>query len=144
MKAILTGVRDVNGVHYDFDGHPDHYSFERMEIAPPFGPSGEMRAGVFLTERIAGFFVKSSVVIESGTYTRTISILGNVQKEKGLFELIRIFESEAKAKGATTMIIRGITIENNKLFNPTVAQRLGYTFKKLSDGAFELIKTLKK
>ena len=114
---------------------------------PPLkaGAAYSRQGGVeFTTERIAGFFVKSSVLVEGETYTRTISILGNVTKEKGLFELVKTFEAEAKAEGATTVILKGVTVENKDLFNPTIAQRLGYTFKQLSDKSFELVKTLTK
>lgn len=142
LFASLDGGRDYNGITYDNDGNPEHITYNKLVFNIPFGINTEVRAGEYFTERILGFFVKSSVVVEAGTYTRTVSILANVENEKSLFQLLKAFESDAAAKGASNIVLKGTEVLNEKLFNPAVAARLGYKFEKLANDSFTLTKTL--
>lgn len=62
---------------------------------------------------------------------------------EGIFKLIGAIEAEARARGASEVVIRGSEVLNNKLFNPKIAERMGYIYKEIDSQTFELIKKLK-
>ena len=138
--ADLNGGRDYNGINYDDDGNPTGFSIHKLEFPMYFeGPEGVLGA----EETIAGYLVRSTSVVEGSAYIKTVSTLRNVGEGKGLYELVRVFEAEAKAQGASTIVIKGTMVIEDRLMNAEAASHLGYTFKKINETTFELIKSLK-
>ncbi|WP_259113550.1 Hint domain-containing protein [Chryseobacterium sp. JUb7] len=84
------------------------------------------------------YFVYSKNYISGNTYTKSISLLAKAQESTDLNLLLKTMFNEAKSHGATMLELRGKDIMNNKLFNETVARRLGFTFEKLSESSIRL------
>ncbi|HAR72106.1 MAG TPA: hypothetical protein DCR77_01665 [Flavobacteriaceae bacterium] len=101
-----------------------------------------VKTGAYVTENLAGFYVRGSTTIANGTYTRTIQSLANTGN-KSLFDLIKVFEAEARAGGVNNVVINGIDIVETRLINEGGARLLGYTFKQTSANSIQLTKILK-
>lgn len=100
------------------------------------------KTGAYVTENLAGFYVRGSTTIANGTYTRTIQSLANTGN-KSLFDLIKVFDAEARAGGVNKVVINGIDIVETRLINEGGARLLGYTFKQTSINSIQLTKILK-
>ena len=100
------------------------------------------KGGAYVTENLAGFYVRGSTSIANGTYTRTIQSLANTGN-RSLFDLMKVFEAEARAAGVNKVVINGIDIVETRLINEGGARLLGYTFKQTSVNSIQLTKILK-
>lgn len=97
----------------------------------------------YVVQEIEGFYVRSKQWLANGTYTRQIQSLANLRENNSLVRLVQAFELEAKAMGAKNVVLSGVDIVNSKLFNPQIAERFGYTYRRLSENSFEISKALK-
>jgi RHS repeat-associated protein len=104
--------------------------------------SEEVATQTFVTETIAGFYVRSSTSVANGVYTRTIQTLAN-NGDKSLFDLVRAFEVEAAESGANQVVINGIEIVETRLINEGGARLLGYSFEQTSANSIKLTKMIK-
>jgi hypothetical protein len=123
----------------DDDGNPTGFSIHKLEFPMYFSGPGDLE---FVSEEIGGYLIKSTVFVKDATYTRTISGLVATDNAKGIASLLKTFETEAIAKGASTIVIRGTKVANAG-FTAIRAQRFGYVFKEIDKFTFEITKTLK-
>ena len=100
------------------------------------------KGGTYITEKIAGFYIRGNTTIANGTYTRTIQALAN-EGGNSLFKLLRVFEAEARGAGVNKVVINGVDIVEKRLINEAGAKLLGYSFKQTSENSIQLIKILK-
>ncbi|WP_157962976.1 RHS repeat-associated core domain-containing protein [Chitinophaga deserti] len=105
-------------------------------------PIARFPAPKMVNQMIGGFYVRGSVAVAEKTYLRTIQSLAAGEKASTIPELLGVFEKEAIEAGAEKIIIRGIDIVNPKLFNPKMAEKLGYMYEQTADDAIQLIKNL--
>jgi hypothetical protein len=96
----------------------------------------------YVTEFVAGFYVRGATAMENGIYTRTVQGLANYEG-RGFFDLVRAFEKQAVEAGMDKVVIRGVDIVETRLMNKRGAEILGYTYKELSGNSIELVKFLK-
>ena len=100
------------------------------------------KGGTYITENIAGFYVRGNNTIAKGTYTRTIQALAN-EGGNSLFKLMRVFEAEARNAGVNRVVINGVDIVEKRLISESGAKLLGYSFQQTSSNSIQLIKILK-
>lgn len=81
--------------------------------------------------------------LSNGTYTKSISTLISSDNTSSLSILLQTMNNEAKSFGAHTLIIEGTSIINPKIFNPRLAQRLGFTYMQTSESSIRLIQSVK-
>jgi hypothetical protein len=96
----------------------------------------------YVTENLAGFYVRSITTVDNGIYTKTIQSLANTGSNS-LFDLIKVFENQAKATGVGKIVINGIDIVEARLISEGGARLLEYTFKQTSSTSMQLTKILK-
>jgi hypothetical protein len=94
-------------------------------------------------EIVNGFRIFGNKGLVGTSYQRNILLL---EAEKvgatSPRTLLRAFEAEARAAGASELRIVGHAVVNEKLVNPGLAQRLGYTFRQINGETIELVKPL--
>ncbi|UZT99829.1 hypothetical protein ODZ84_09800 [Chryseobacterium fluminis] len=89
------------------------------------------------------YYMYSTNSLSGGTYTKSISTLISSDSSSSLSLLLRTMNNEAKSVGAHTLIIEGTSIINLKLFNPGLAQRLGFLYTQTGESSIRLIQTVK-
>ena len=89
------------------------------------------------------YYMYSTNNLSNGTYTKSISTLISSDNTSSLSMLIKTMNNEAKSFGAHTLIIEGTSIINPKMFNPGLAQRLGFTYMQTSESSIRLIQSVK-
>jgi hypothetical protein len=94
-------------------------------------------------EIVHGFKIFGNKGLVGTSYQRNILLL---EAEKvgatSPRALLRAFEVEARAAGASELRIVGHAVVNEKLINPGLAQRLGYRFRQINGETIELVKPL--
>ena len=89
------------------------------------------------------YYMYSTNNLSNGTYTKSISTLISSDNTSNLSILLKTMNNEAKSFGAHTLIIEGTSIINPKMFNPVLAQRLGFTYMQTSESSIRLIQSVK-
>lgn len=107
------------------------------------GFGGKLGKTGYVVKTIENFYVRGSATFSKGTYTQIIQTLVSLEEGTSLKALINVFETQAKNMGAKNIVIEGVDIVNPKLFNPAIAQKLGYTFEKTTSNSIKLVKVLK-
>ncbi|PKF74381.1 sugar-binding protein [Chryseobacterium sp. PMSZPI] len=97
--------------------------------------------GMYAGEQYYMYSVNS--LSNSGTYTKSISTLISSDKTSSLSALLKTMNNEAKSAGAQKLVIEGTAIVNTKLFNPKLAQKLGFSYEKISESSIRLIQSVK-
>jgi hypothetical protein len=93
-------------------------------------------------EVVTGFRIFGNKGLVGNTFNRNIVLIQ--AKKKGavpIGALVRAFEAEARAAGATRLSITGHAVINPG-FTPAVAQRFGFTFRQVNEETIELTKVL--
>ena len=94
-------------------------------------------------EVVHGFRIYGNKGLVGTSYQRNILLIEAEQVgATSPRALLRAFEAEARAAGASELRIVGHAVVNEKLVNPGLAQRLGYAFRQVDDSTIELVKAL--
>jgi RHS repeat-associated protein len=124
---------------YDWDG--DYQGIAPMGGAAPvpsFSGIKVIKAG----QTIKDFYVYGSKIMKGATYVRNVEGLASLSPTASIPSLLKAFETEAKAAGATKIILNGLNIVESRLMNAGAAQRFGYTYEQISENSIQLIKNL--
>ena len=98
--------------------------------------------GGFKVSHIANFYVRMKVLFSGGTYKVAIQSLASLEDGTSLVKLIKSMESEAKAAGATNIVIEGVEIVNKKIIDKIqLVERLGYTVEKTTNSSIKITKS---
>ncbi len=77
------------------------------------------------------------------SYARNIFLIEAERKgASSLRGLANALEAEARAAGARELRIIGHAVINDGFLNPRIAQRFGFTFRRINDETIELLKVL--
>jgi hypothetical protein len=106
--------------------------FEQAVVAEALGTGPEV---------IHGFRIFGNKGLVGTSYQRNIFLLEAEQVgTRSLRALVRAFEAEARAAGAVELRILGHAVVNEKLANPGLARRLGYSYRQINDSTIEIVK----
>lgn len=103
--------------------------------------AGELQ---FFAGTISGYRVGASAVVEKGVLNVNVFALRFVSEGRSLRGLLGAFEKEASRLGAKQLIVKG-ALADDIFLSPrarSLAKKLGYAFKVLSDGSVVVSKTL--
>jgi hypothetical protein len=139
LDAVVNGT-ELNGVTYDLDGYPKKI-WQTMGGSPPV-PSFSGIKLVKAGQTIKDFYVYGSKLMKGTSYIRNIEGLGSLAPTASIPSLLKALETEAKAAGATKIILNGINVVEPRLMNADAARRLGYTYEQISENSIQLIKSL--
>ena len=99
--------------------------------------------GVLTPEVVSGFRIVGTKGLVGRTFQRNIAVLEAVEKGgTPLRGLVQALEKEAAGAGATELRIVGHGVINPGFLNPAVAQRFGFTFRRINESTVELVKSL--
>ncbi|QRK14230.1 hypothetical protein JQX13_53385 [Archangium violaceum] len=94
-------------------------------------------------EKVSGFRIFGNKGLVGTTFQRNILLIeAEVKGAAPLRELIAAFEAEARAAGATRLSITGHAVVNQGFLKPAIAQRFGFSLRRIGDDAIELVKDL--
>ncbi len=137
-----------------FLSNPAAFTNAADALLSPSGSSGvpvvaseetAWRAVVAGSEKIAGFSIEGTKGLVGTTFNRNIfGLWADTKGATSIGGLFRAIEGEAREAGAKRISIVGSYIINPKLFNATIAERYGYTFRKINDETIVLWKDLTK
>jgi RHS repeat-associated protein len=95
------------------------------------------------TVNIKNFWLTLETFLKGGTMEVKIGLLLNGEEKAGnIIKLLKIMEADAKAAGATTLVLEGKAIMNTKLLNVQAWERLGYTVENVAETSIKVSKKL--
>lgn len=95
-------------------------------------------------ESVAGFKIYGNKGLVGNSYARNIFLIeADAKGVSALRGLTNALEAEARAAGAKELRIIGHAVINDGFLNPRIAERFGYTFRRINDGTIELLKVFK-
>lgn len=98
----------------------------------------------FSKENISGYYIFGNKgIIDGNIYQRNIQALAELEGNSSIIRLVKDFETEALSNGANAIEINGLSIENFKLMNSSMANRLGYSYEQVSKNSIRLFKSLR-
>ncbi|MCU0323718.1 MAG: DUF6443 domain-containing protein [Spirosomaceae bacterium] len=98
----------------------------------------------FTSENISGYYIFGNKgIINGNVFQRNIQALAGLEDNSSIIRLVKSFENEALKNGAGAIEINGLSIENFKLMNSSIANRLGYTYEQVSKNSIRLFKSLR-
>ena len=100
-------------------------------------------AGPWKIRNIGSFYVRLKTLLSGGAYKVGIQTLVGLEEVGNLPKLLKTFEAEAKAAGATKIVIEGVEIVNPKITEKIkLAERLGYKIEKITNTTVKIVKDL--
>jgi len=92
-------------------------------------------------ELVAGFKIYGNKGLVGSSYARNIFLIEAENKgASALRGLVNALEAEARAAGAKELRIIGHSVINDGFLNPRIAQRFGFSFRRINEGTIELLK----
>ncbi|WP_264530317.1 DUF6443 domain-containing protein [Flavobacterium sp. N502540] len=104
---------------------------------------GNPLASEFRCTQIGSFWMWFKTYVKGGTIEIQIGTLINEAPSAGsAIKLLKTMEAEAKASGATKLIIEGKGVVETKLLNAKAWERLGYTIERIEQHSVRIYKNL--
>ncbi|WP_422080549.1 RHS repeat domain-containing protein [Ulvibacterium sp.] len=110
-----------------------------FEVSPLLGG----KKGEWRTVNFKNFWLTLKTFFKGGVMNVNIGLLINGEEKAGnVFKLLKALESEAKAAGASKLVIGGTSIIETRLLNTAAWERLGCTVEKVGEAAITISKNL--